>query len=135
MSMPLVIVRACMRVRVYKCRNAGLFGNRSVRYCKLMMPGLVQYQTKLMKSGLFLVRYWMEIMNAGMPMPALVCSMPMPSYVYKRHSPLQSCMCAHSKKSVILQVKNKLYSDSKMYKFLFLKFTTWAQTRTKKNVL
>ncbi len=33
-----------------------------------------------MKSGIFSVCYRTEIMNAGMPMLALVCSMPMPSY-------------------------------------------------------
>jgi hypothetical protein len=41
------------------------------------MPGLVQYR---MKAGIFSVQYQIEIMNAGLPMPALVCSMPMPSY-------------------------------------------------------
>jgi hypothetical protein len=45
-----------------------------------MMLRLVQYRTKLIKSGIFSVLYWTEIMNAGMPMPALVCLMPMPSY-------------------------------------------------------
>jgi hypothetical protein len=37
-------------------------------------------KTKLMKSGIFSVWYQTEIMKAGMPMLALVCSMPMPSY-------------------------------------------------------
>jgi hypothetical protein len=47
---------------------------------KLKMPGMVQYQTKLRQSGIFLVRYRTEIIDAGMPMPALVSSMLMPSY-------------------------------------------------------
>jgi hypothetical protein len=44
------------------------------------MPGPVRYQNKPMKSGIFSVQYWTEIMNAGLPMAALVCSMPMPNY-------------------------------------------------------
>jgi hypothetical protein len=47
-----------------------------------MMPGIVQYWTKPRQSGIFLVRYRIEIIDAGMPMPALVSSMPMPSYAY-----------------------------------------------------
>jgi hypothetical protein len=47
---------------------------------KTKMPGPVWNQTKPMKSGIFSVRYRTEILNDGMPMPALVCSMPMPSY-------------------------------------------------------
>jgi hypothetical protein len=43
--------------------------------------GPVRFRTKLMKSDIFSVQYRTEIMNSGMPMPALVCSMPMPSYV------------------------------------------------------
>jgi hypothetical protein len=34
-------------------------------------PGPVQYRIKPMESDIFLVRYRTEIMNAGMPMPAL----------------------------------------------------------------
>jgi hypothetical protein len=47
---------------------------------KLMMPEQVRYQTKLTQSGIFLVRYRTKIRDAGMLMPALVSSMPMPSY-------------------------------------------------------
>jgi hypothetical protein len=39
-----------------------------------------RYWTKLTQSGIFLVWYWTKIRDAGMPMPALVSSMPMPSY-------------------------------------------------------
>ncbi len=52
---------------------------------KLTMPEKVRYQTKLSQSGLFLVRYWTKIRDAGMPMPALVSSMPMPSYGGRWH--------------------------------------------------
>ncbi len=47
---------------------------------KLTMPKPVRYWTKLTQSGIFLVRYQTIIRDAGMPMPALVSSMPMPSY-------------------------------------------------------
>jgi hypothetical protein len=46
------------------------------------MPGLIQYRTKPTQSGIFLVRYWIEIMDVGMLMPSLVSSMPMTSYVF-----------------------------------------------------
>jgi hypothetical protein len=44
------------------------------------MPELVWYQTKPSQSGIFLVRYWTELVDAGMPMLALVFLLPMPSY-------------------------------------------------------
>jgi hypothetical protein len=47
---------------------------------KLMMPEQVRYQTKLTQSGIFWVRYRTKSQDAGMPMPALVSSMLMPSY-------------------------------------------------------
>ncbi len=45
---------------------------------KLTMPKPARYRTKLTQSGSFLVRYRTKIRDAGMP--ALVSSMPMPSY-------------------------------------------------------
>jgi hypothetical protein len=50
---------------------------------KLTMSKPVRYRTKLTQSGIFLVRYRTKIRNARMLMPALVSSMPMPSYEYK----------------------------------------------------
>ncbi len=50
---------------------------------KLVMPEQVQYRTKLTQSGIFLVRFQTKIRYAGMPIPALVSSMPIPSYVYR----------------------------------------------------
>jgi hypothetical protein len=47
---------------------------------KLTIPGQVRYRIKPRQSGIFLVRYRTEIIDAGMPMPALVSWMPMPSY-------------------------------------------------------
>ncbi len=49
---------------------------------KLMMPDQVRYRTKLTQFGIFLVQYRTIIWDAGMPMPALVSSMLMPSFVY-----------------------------------------------------
>jgi hypothetical protein len=50
---------------------------------KLTVLEPVRYRTKLMQSGIFLFRYRTEIMDAGIPMPALVSSMPMPSFAHK----------------------------------------------------
>jgi hypothetical protein len=47
---------------------------------KIAMPKPVRYRTKLTQSGIFLVWCWTKIQDAGMPMPVLVSSMPMPSY-------------------------------------------------------
>jgi hypothetical protein len=47
------------------------------------MPGLVWYRAKPRQSGIF--RYRTGIIDAGMPMPALVSSMPMPSYAVSVH--------------------------------------------------
>jgi hypothetical protein len=44
------------------------------------MPELVRYRTKPTQSSIFLVRYRTDFVDAGMPMPALVFLMPMPSY-------------------------------------------------------
>ncbi len=71
-----------VRVRVYKCQDAGLSSIRSVRYRNEKTndagTGPVPDQAKAVR--LFLVRYWIESIDAGMPMPALVSWMPMPSY-------------------------------------------------------
>jgi hypothetical protein len=50
---------------------------------KLTTQETVRYRIKLIESISFLVwyRYWTEIMDAGMPMPAYSSSMPMPSYL------------------------------------------------------
>jgi hypothetical protein len=47
---------------------------------KLMIPEQTRYRTKLTQSSIFLVRYRTKIQDAGMPMLALVSSMPMPRY-------------------------------------------------------
>ncbi len=69
-------------VFVFVSINAGISGIRTVRYWKKItkMPGQVRYRTKPRQSGIFLVRYRTVIIDAGMPMPALVSWMPMPSY-------------------------------------------------------
>jgi hypothetical protein len=77
-----VRVRMRVRVRVYKCRNAELSGIRSVWYRTEKTndagTGPVLDQAKAVRH--FFVRYRTGIIDAGMPMPALVSSMPMPSY-------------------------------------------------------
>ncbi len=77
-----VRVRVCVRVRVYKCRNAGLPGIRSVQYWNERTndagTGAVPDQAKAVWH--FFVRYRTESIDAGMPMPELVSWMPMPSY-------------------------------------------------------
>ncbi len=49
---------------------------------KLTMPEQVRYRTKKTHSDIFLVWYRTKIWDARMPMPALVSSMPLPSYGY-----------------------------------------------------
>ncbi len=49
---------------------------------KLTIPEQVRYRTMLTQSGIFVVRYRPKIRDAGMPMPALVFSMLMPSPGY-----------------------------------------------------
>jgi hypothetical protein len=46
---------------------------------KLTIPELLRYWTKPTQSGIFLVRHWYELVDAKMPMPALVFLMLMPS--------------------------------------------------------
>jgi hypothetical protein len=74
-------------VFVFVCINAGMpdcpaSDQSGTGLKKLTMPGIVQYRTKPRQSGIFLARYPTEIIDAGMLMPALVSSMPMPIYGY-----------------------------------------------------
>ncbi len=66
-------VFVCINARMADCLT-------SDQVKKLTMPGQVWYPTKPRQSGIFLVWYWTEIIDARMPMPALVSWMPMPSY-------------------------------------------------------
>jgi hypothetical protein len=64
-------------VFVFVCINAGMLdcpaSNQSgTGIKKLTMLGQVRYRTKPRQSGIFLVRYRTEIIDAGIPMPALV---------------------------------------------------------------
>jgi hypothetical protein len=47
---------------------------------KLTMPEIVRYRNKVTQSDIFFLRYRTGVMDAGMPMPALVFYMPMPTY-------------------------------------------------------
>ncbi len=65
------------------CINAGMAGfpisDQSRNKKKLMMPGPIRYRTKQTGSGIFLVRYRIEIVDAKMTISSLVSSMLMPS--------------------------------------------------------
>ncbi len=72
-----------MRVRVINARMPDRLASSQsgTGLKKLTMPEQVRYRTKLTQSSIILVRYRTKIWDAGMPMPALVFWMPMPSYV------------------------------------------------------
>jgi hypothetical protein len=53
------------------------------------MPELIRYRNKEMQSGIFLARYRTEMTDAGIPMPALIFWMPMPTYA---KYPLAHCV-------------------------------------------
>jgi hypothetical protein len=80
-----MFVFMCVFVCVFVCINAGMpdcpaYDQSGTRLKKLTMPGIIRYWTEPRQSGIFLVQYRTEIIDAGMPMPALVSLMPMPSY-------------------------------------------------------
>jgi hypothetical protein len=62
---------------MFVCINAGMpdclaSDQSGTGIQKITMPGQVQCRTKPRQSGIFMVRYRTEIVDAGMPMPALV---------------------------------------------------------------
>jgi hypothetical protein len=70
-------------VEMPECRTVQHLVSPVPDWKKLAMPEQVRYRTKVTQSGIYLVRYLIKmtkIRDAGMPMPALVSSMPMPSY-------------------------------------------------------
>jgi hypothetical protein len=86
-----VCVFVCLFERVFMCVfvciNAGMpdcpaYDQSGTRLENERCRGIVRYRTKPRQPGIFLVRYRTEIIDAGMPMPALVSSMPVPSYAY-----------------------------------------------------
>ncbi len=77
-----------------ECRPSGIQSVRGTGLKKLTMPEQVRYRTKLIQSGIFLVRYQTKIRDAGMPMPALVFWMPMPSYAYWHCESKPLCLSA-----------------------------------------
>ncbi len=63
-------VRVRVPVRVFVCINAGMpdcpaSDQSGTGLKKLTMPGIVRYRTKPRQSGIFLVRYRTEIIDAG----------------------------------------------------------------------
>jgi hypothetical protein len=87
-----------VRVHVCVCIYAGMpdcpaFHQSGTGMKKLTMPGPIRYRTKLTQSGIILVQYLTEFMDAGMAMSALVFSMPMPSYDNNmRKNRFKSCL-------------------------------------------
>jgi hypothetical protein len=76
------MLHAHVNVHVHTYKNAGRHPASSqsdTGLKKLTIPEQVRYRTKLTQSGIFVVQYRTKIRDAGMPMPALVFSMPMPS--------------------------------------------------------
>jgi hypothetical protein len=67
-------------IEMPECRTVRHLVSLVSDWKKLMMLEQVRYQTKLTQSGIFLVWYRTKIRDAGMPVPVLVSSMPMPSY-------------------------------------------------------
>ncbi len=72
-----VCVCKCVFVCVFMCINARMpdcpaSDQSRTGIEKLMMPGMVRYQTKPRQSGMFLVCYRTKIIDAGLPIPALV---------------------------------------------------------------
>jgi hypothetical protein len=71
-----VFVCMCVNARMPNCLASDQYGTGMK---KLMMPGMVRYRTMPRQSRIFLVWYRTETTDAGMPIPMLVSSMPMPS--------------------------------------------------------
>jgi hypothetical protein len=59
---------------------------------KLTMPEPDRYRNKTTQSGIFLVRYRTEMTDTGIPMPALVFWMPMPTYAFSAQ-PIETIQC------------------------------------------
>ncbi len=76
-------------IEMPECRTVRHLVSPVPDWKKLTMLEQVRYRTKLTQSGIFLVRYWTKIRDAGMLMPALVSSMPMPSYASILPQPIQ----------------------------------------------
>jgi hypothetical protein len=88
---------------------------------KLTMPEQVRYGTKLAQSGIFLVQYRTKIRHAGMPMPALVSTMPMPSYAMYFPAPSEiHTLCVHRPVSVHMKVIRGSSSKTKLFNYIYL---------------
>jgi hypothetical protein len=85
--MSMSMLHAHVNVHVHIYRNAEMLDRLASSQSgtglkKLTILEQVRYRTNLTQSGIFLVRYQTKIRDAGMPMPALVFSMPMPRYAH-----------------------------------------------------
>jgi hypothetical protein len=84
--MSMLHVHVNIHVHIY--RNSGMpdrpaSGQSGTGLKKITMPEQAWYRTRLTQFRIFLVRYQTKIRHAGMLMPALVSSKPMPSYAYE----------------------------------------------------
>ncbi len=80
------------------------------------MPGQVRYRTKKTQSGIFLVRFRTKIWDARMQMPALVSSMPMPSYgdfYNSRRSAANKCL--HFANSFVSFMQRQYYWSCNLF--------------------
>ncbi len=75
----------CTYIEMPECRTVWHPVSPVPDWKKLTMLEQVRYRTKLTLSIIFSVRYRTKIRHAGMPMPALVSLMPMPSYAQKKY--------------------------------------------------
>ncbi len=76
-----VPVLVCACVQMPECQTVRYMISPVLEWKKLAMPGPIGYQH-------FFARYQTEMMDPGMPMPALVSSMPMPSFGFHLILPL-----------------------------------------------
>ncbi len=87
---------------------------------KLTMLGLVRYRTSPRQSGIFLVWYGTGIIDAGMPMPALVSLMLMPSYgvINKRRksNPMYLSCDIHKARAWISNTPSHMYQQTEHLK-------------------
>jgi hypothetical protein len=86
-------VLVCIFVCVFVCINAVMpdcpaSDQSGTRLKKLTMLGIVRHKTKPRQSGIFLVQYRTEIIDVGMPMPALVSLMPINLFIALHTIPL-----------------------------------------------
>ncbi len=90
---------------------------------KLTMLEQVRHRSKLTQSGICFVLYRTKIRDAGMPMPALDSSMPMPSYAFGlgKHVPrLAYSMCNETRERGYMHGLLFLFNLPELYRFVWV---------------